>query len=306
MYRYRIFLLAAMFVAFAAGASAQKRVVQSEVIVRDGEVTKIERIIENGDTTTIERKQIEDRFRRPDNWREKRMEINRTWVVIGDNAKKKENRWCSKWRERTRGHWAGVSLGYSGLVSSLADFSLPEDARYMTQDAKSIGFTWNVFDVSIVNRPHFVLFTGLGLEWNNFRFAQNVTLRNDDGHIAPNWYYYYNGIDLKKSKLTTGYLNLPLAAEFKFGRGDRGFVNFGAVGGWRFAGHTKIKAHTPALDGKRKDRGDLCLANFHYGATVNVGYSCVALTASYYPQSIFKKGQGPDVQQVNIGIAIIK
>lgn len=209
------------------------------------------------------------------------------------------------------GHWAGIGIYYSGLVRDIGHLSLPEGAEYMRQTPASIGVNINFADLTLVSNRHFGLITGLGLEINNFRFDDNVGLRNENGYILPDYSYDMAGIELKKSKLTTMYLNIPLLVEFQFGRSKGGkkcpaFVNFGLVGGLRLHSHTKVQ-YRDANGNKQTEKqyGNLNLRNLHYGVECNVGYKWIALSARYYPQSIFTETGGPEVQQVNIGLSLM-
>ena len=210
------------------------------------------------------------------------------------------------------GHWAGVGIYYNGLVRNLGSLGLPAGAEYMRQTPKSIGVNVNFADLTLVSNRHFGLITGLGLEINNFRFDRNISLAQDaGGYIVPDYSYEQAGFDVRKSKLTTVYLNIPLLVEFQFGRSREGrrcpgFVNFGMVGGLRLQGHTKIKYRDTDGDmHTKKQHNGLNLRNFHYGVECNIGYKWVALSARYYPQSIFVSGEGPNVQQVNIGLSLM-
>lgn len=216
-------------------------------------------------------------------------------------------RW--KWRG---GHWAGVGIYYSGLVENLGHLGLPGGADYLRQTPASVGVNVHFADLTLVSNRHFGLITGIGLEINNFRFDRNVSLTQDgSGCIVPDYSYDEAGLELKKSKLTTVYLNLPLLVEFQFGRirsGNKcpGFVNFGLIGGVRLQGHTKVKYRDANGDMQtRKQHKGLNLRNFHYGVECNIGYKWVALSARYYPQSIFVSDKGPNVQQVNIGLSLM-
>ena len=51
------------------------------------------------------------------------------------------------WRD---GRWAGIGIHYSGMVTNLGNFSLPADAKRMTQSVKSIGVTLNPVDFILV------------------------------------------------------------------------------------------------------------------------------------------------------------
>ncbi|WP_298064305.1 porin family protein [uncultured Rikenella sp.] len=227
--------------------------------------------------------------------------------VSYSSSSRQPKRW--KWRG---GHWAGVGIYYNGLVRNLGTLSLPDGADYLRQTPKSIGVNVNFADFTLVSNRHFGLITGLGLEMNNFRFDENISLTRDgSGRIGPDYSYDAAGIDLKKSKLTTVYLNIPLLVEFQFGRSKAGrpcpgFVNFGVIGGMRLQGHTKVKYRDTNGDMQtRKQHSGLNLRNFHYGVEFNVGYRYIALSARYYPHNIFVADKGPNVQQVNIGLSLV-
>ena len=203
------------------------------------------------------------------------------------------------------GHWAGIGIHYSGLITNLTHMNLPEGAEFLSQSAKSIGVTLNPIDYTLLKSRHVGLVTGLGVEFNNFRFDENMTLKVEDGVTVPDYQYQAQNIRLEKSKLYTCYLNVPLLVEVQMGRNNNFFINAGMVGGWRIGTHTKIKASDPRLSGKYKDHGSFGLRNFHYGYTINIGYNHFALSAVYYRSTLFKDGKGPRVQQINIGLTFL-
>lgn len=211
--------------------------------------------------------------------------------------KKNGKRW--RW---DGGHWQGATLTYGGLVDGLGNLNKPQGAEWMTQGTSSIGLDLNFIDLTIFSRGCFGIFSGLGLEINNFRFDKNVAIGNDEnGYIVPDWSYDKSGVALSKTKLTTTYLQVPLMFEFQFGKNRSGWINFGVVGGFLVDGHTKIKQRD---GGTVKRYSGLNLNNFHYGFEASIGYTAFGLRAKYYPQSIFRDGLGPNTQQVNIGITI--
>lgn len=203
------------------------------------------------------------------------------------------------------GHWAGIGIHYSGLITNLTHMNLPEGAEFLSQSAKSIGVTLNPIDYTLLKSRHVGLVTGLGVEFNNFRFDENMTLKVEDGVTVPDYQYQAQNIRLEKSKLYTCYLNVPFLVEVQMGRNNNFFINAGMVGGWRIGTHTKIKASDPRLSGKYKDHGSFGLRNFHYGYTINIGYNHFALSAVYYRSTLFKDGKGPRVQQINIGLTFL-
>lgn len=238
----------------------------------------------------------------------------RAWGAVSSVAKGGSGYWSRGGSEKKvryfdmSGHWMGVGLGYSGLVSSLGRLRLPAEADYMSQKAGSINVNINLFNTGIISTRHFALVTGIGMELNNFKFEKNVSLTRDPtGYIIPDESYAAQGIRLKKSKLSTNYFVVPLLAEFRFpvdGRGRPFYFYGGVTGGWCFNAHTKVKYFVDGDRKKDKRHSHLNIRNFKYGYTVGIGYNRFGLYASYYPESLFRAGKGPEVRQVNIGLSL--
>lgn len=204
-----------------------------------------------------------------------------------------------------RGHWAGVTLHYNGLVRSLGSLSVPNDLNYLSLSAKSIGVALNPFDVTLVHGKRAGLITGLGVEFNNFRFDQNISLKRENNVTGPDFYYEENHIRLTKSKFFTAYVNVPLLFEVQIGRRQNFFVNAGLVGGINIGSRTKVRANSPPLlNGTQKQNGNLGLRNFHYGYMLNFGYDMFGLSVIYYQSPLFRANEGPHIRQINIGLSI--
>ena len=184
---------------------------------------------------------VEDRYRDPD--RRAGGENQSKFVLrINDFSKKRAGERHNKlfWND---GHWAGIGIHYSGLITNLGKLKLPDHLQCLSQSAKSIGVTLNPVDLTLLKSRRFGLITGLGFEFNNFRFENNIALKYEHGVTVPDFQYEEQRIRLQKSKLFTCYLNVPLLVEFQMGRHNLFYVNAGVVGGWRMGSHTKIKAN---------------------------------------------------------------
>ena len=206
------------------------------------------------------------------------------------------------WRD---GRWAGIGIHYSGLVTNLGNFSLPAGAERLTQNVKSIGVTLNPVDFILVGNHTVRLMTGLGFELNNFRFDQDVTLKYENGVTTVDEQYFAQGVNLTKSKLFTAYMNIPLLIEFQAGRNHNFFINGGVIGGLRIGAHTKIQGKGAIVGGTAKDHSSFGLRNFHYGYTINFGYSHIGFNLTYYHSPLWRKGAGPQARQVNAGISLV-
>lgn len=205
-------------------------------------------------------------------------------------------------------HWAGVSFGYSGMVSDIGSWRLPDDAAYLDQRANSPGININIFGLELVSSRHFALVTGLGLEFNNYRFREPMILRRSlEAGTYPDYSVYNSGGNVTKSKLSTNYINIPLLAEFRFGcrKGDSGKAGYlygGIIGGWGYNVHSKARYNNGSGRMHRMKDHNIGVYNFRYGYMVGIGYSHYGLYMQYYPKPIFKNG--PEVRQVSVGLSL--
>ncbi|MDE7134388.1 MAG: PorT family protein [Rikenellaceae bacterium] len=205
-------------------------------------------------------------------------------------------------------HWAGVSFGYSGMVSGLGSWRLPDEAAYLDQRANSPGLNINIFGLELVSSRHFALVTGLGLEFNNYRFREPMILRrSSESGTYPDYSIHDSGGNIAKSKLSTNYINIPLLAEFRFGckkgdSGKAGYLYAGIVGGWGYNIHSKARYNNGSGRMRRMKDHNIGFHNFRYGYTVGIGYSHYGLYMQYYPKPMFKNG--PEVRQISVGLSL--
>ncbi len=208
-------------------------------------------------------------------------------------------------------------LGYSGLVQDFENFHLPkggdwedwedieplpEGYEWMAQEHKSINVKILLASANYNFTRHLDVKMGLELEGNNYRFENDVTLTLDEhGHIAPDWRFADASLTLEKTKLYTSFLNVPLTLHWGIGRRNQFELYGGVVGGWRMASWTKLKADNRMLSGKEHHRDRYNLRNFHYGYTAGFSIQNVGLYATYYPHSIFRKGD-VDIRSINVGL----
>ena len=171
--------------------------------------------------------------------------------------------------------------------------------------------------------------TGLGLEWHNYRFSKNTRLNGDSSNLIG---YLDKGISIRKSKLTTLYLNVPVLFEFQTNsrhKKNSFHVGAGMVVGARLSSHTKkyydernkefeITRYNLATEqyeteytaispdySKAKDFDDFHLQPFKFDATVRIGWGFINLFATYSINQMFKDGKGPELYPWTIGITFV-
>jgi len=210
-----------------------------------------------------------------------------------------------------RGHWTGFEMGVNGFTDE--DYSAyPSDQQdFMDLDmAKSIAVNLNFlqYDISLQKERNTIgLVTGMGLEWNNYRFDQNITLGNDDsGMIQP--ISFDSDWSIKKSKLTSLYLTVPLLLEFQIPvkyKSRRVHMSAGVMGGLRIGSHTKVKYKSNGNSHKDKDHDDFNLKTLRYAAHARIGYRSLNFFATYGLTDLFEKNDGPKLVPFTIGITLV-
>ncbi|MBK7132093.1 MAG: outer membrane beta-barrel protein [Bacteroidales bacterium] len=220
------------------------------------------------------------------------------WDWNGDEDENARNRR----RNRFKGHWSGVEFGFNNYLTSDKSNVMPDDIDYMSlHSSKSNNFNINFSQLSlgITRRIGFV--TGLGFNWNNYRFdGQNNITKGTNGVITGTGVY----TPLKKSKFTTAYLTLPFMLEVQLPV-DNNSINLaaGPIGALKLGSHSKMVAE----DGQKiKSNSDFSLNMLRYGATARVGYGNFQLYGTYYMTPLFKSAKGPggyDLYPFELGVA---
>jgi len=214
-----------------------------------------------------------------------------------DNKDSREHR-----RTHFRGHWAGCEIGFNNYVTNNYNFSLPAGIEYMSLNSgKAMNFNLNFSQLSIGLGRHIGFVTGLGLNWNNYRFdGNNNILKDASGNIINDPY----NETLKKSKLATLYLDLPVLFEVQIPT-DHQRINIaaGPIGAVKICSHSKMVFEN---GDKVKSDGDFSLNMLRYGATARIGYENFEIYGTYYMTPLFKHGKGPggvDLFPFEIGLA---
>jgi hypothetical protein len=205
-------------------------------------------------------------------------------------------------RSRFKGHWSGVELGFNNYLTSDNSLVMPADINYMTlHSGKSYNFNLNITQHSFGFTKHTGIVTGLGINWNNYRFdGNNNIMKNNMGVIVIDSI----NSELEKSKFTTVYLTLPVLLEIQI-PADNHYIHIsgGCVGALKLGSHTKMVFENRD---KVKSHNDLSLNLLRWGPTARLGYKNLQIYATYYMTPLFKTGKGPggyDLYPFDIGLA---
>ena len=207
-------------------------------------------------------------------------------------------------RRRFTPHWSAFEIGLNNYVTSDYSMSLPSELSYMDiNTGKSFNININFAQLGIGLSRHFGIVTGLGLEFNDYKFEGNNNItKDDDGVIVA--YYPDVGIELEKSKLSTIYLTMPLMLEAQIPVKARRTVNIaaGAIGGVKLGSHNKMVYYDGGKQ-KIKEHDDFSLSVLRYGPTVRLGYESFQIYATYYMNGLFIEDKGPELYPVQLGFA---
>lgn len=274
------------------GADEVEIVSEEVVIEPEPDTTEIEigdleiKIVDNDDETAVFFKENED----------------------SDTTKDEKYKWelTENKKKKFKGHWAGFEVGLNNYVDK--DFSIsrtPENSFMDLNTAKSWNFNLNFTQYSLpLIGTRFGMVTGMGVEWNNYHFAKNSTIQKNVNTETVEELPLQGS--LKKNRLQTTYLTVPLLMElqlFKGKRSKRLYVATGVIGGLKVFSNTKYKATVDGVKKSDKQRSDFYLSPFRYGVTGRIGYKSINLYMNYYPTPLFVEGRGPELYPFALGLA---
>jgi hypothetical protein len=220
------------------------------------------------------------------------------WQENSDNSQREHK----PGKSHFKGHWGGIELGFNNYLTAGNSTALPDEIDYMSlHSGKSRNINVNFSQISFGLTRHFGFVTGLGLNWNNYMFDSNTNIQKGTSGIIE---VYDPGETLKKSKLSTLYLDLPVLLEIQIPT-DHNRLNIaaGPIGGVKLLSHSVMVFEN---GDKEKSDDDFNLNLIRYGATTRIGYRNFNIYGTYYLTPLFKRDKGPgsvDLFPFEIGIA---
>ncbi len=208
--------------------------------------------------------------------------------------------------------WMGLELGVNTLMNADRSFSLTgADQPFSLDYGKSISVGLNLYEKTIpIVKNNFYLSTGIGLEFNNFRFESKNMILNPD--TIPLTVSYYNDSagtrQYTKNKLTTSYLNVPLLLTFATNdkKGKNAFhISVGAMVGWKYRAHQKMVYVEDGDKQKDKEFDSFNTNPFRFTAMARIGYKHIGLFANYSLNPLFQKNKGPELYPFTMGLTFI-
>ena len=202
--------------------------------------------------------------------------------------------------------WSNFHLGLNNVLNSAGKLEPEEGYGNMAISAvNSVNFQWDIVSQAMnIYQGKVRLVYGIGIDYNNYRFQKNITLNPDSMPLMVT----EDGINYDKNKLVTQHLNVPVMLNFKLspkGTEDDVYISAGANFGYLIGSHQK-QVWDDGGKKKNKIRDDYSLEQFRVGYEVQFGYKNIVLFGKYFPNSMFKVNQGPELRTVSAGILIGK
>ena len=221
-------------------------------------------------------------------------------------------------------YWSGVEFGINTFVATdgrIGDG--PESGPLQLNNARSRFLAINLWEHKVeFGTNHVGLFTGLGIEFLNYKLSSNNTLHfNGDSTYAV----ALDHADLRKNKLRQIGVRLPLMLEFNTARAklpanaqelrdrpDRSFSrkdNFhlaaGLVGSWYFDTMYKQKYSEGGRTVRQRSKDDYNLLPYRLAARAQIGIGSLNLFAEYALTPMFEEGTAPDLRALNVGLTLV-
>lgn len=229
--------------------------------------------------------------------------------AVGEKTYKKAN---LENYDRFKGHWKGFHFGFVNFVN------LPDSHKEMNlRGGKSIAMQFNIVNraISLSRRNNFGMITGLGLEYQRFRFSdENITLIKEEGNTIPAYVqdiYPKDDIDhVQRSSFKNLYLTIPFIFEVQFPAAKaakkRIYASAGFMGGVRMHSKTKI-VYRDSDDDKQKEKmkGNFHVVPFKVDVTGRIGYRNINIWGSYTLTNLFKSNTMPDLKVYTLGFGLL-
>lgn len=211
-----------------------------------------------------------------------------------------------------KGHWKGFHFGFMNFAN------LPDGWEDMELDmgsSFSMQFNFANYSVNLNSRGNIGLVTGLGIEYQRFRFSdENITLIKEGSNTIPvhvQDIYTEDNIDhVQRSSFKNLYLTIPFIFEVQFPAAKaakkRIYASAGFMGGVRMHSKTKI-VYRDSDDDKQKEKmkGNFHVVPFKVDVTGRIGYRNINIWGSYTLTNLFKSNTMPDLKVYTLGFGLL-
>ncbi|MFT5511986.1 MAG: hypothetical protein ACI8SE_000380 [Bacteroidia bacterium] len=197
-----------------------------------------------------------------------------------------------------------MDLGINNWISGNS-VDLPAPYEDLKLENMSAAFHLGIIQQGVnLYRGHLRFVYGIGIEFNNYRFKEGVTITPDS---KPLEYEVDDVISYKRNKIVSRYATVPLMLNFKSNPGDddKSFkLAAGIQAGYLIGAHQKQKWGENNKKEKKKVKGDYGFEDYRIGYVAQFGYGDLVIFGKYYPTNTFKSGRGPEVNTGCVGLVL--
>ncbi|MFO7723605.1 MAG: head GIN domain-containing protein [Bacteroidales bacterium] len=209
-------------------------------------------------------------------------------------------------KSKFNGHFKGIELGVNTYLNNNNELKLPEGAEFMElRIPASLTVNLNLLEANLpIIRQNLGLVTGLGIEFNNYKFEGSNYIRKINGQVTG---VPTSGFEFEKSKLACSYLKVPFMLEFQTNSGSSKnsfHISAGANFGLHLRSHTKYNFDEDGKTVKEKEWDRFYLNQYRAAGIVKLGWGPLNFFAEYNVLPLFESGKGPELYPVSFGIAL--
>lgn len=228
--------------------------------------------------------------------------------AYNDNENNQEKITKKKSSRKFKGHWAGLEFGPNSFLTP--DRKLINNTRSPLAPTfnKSFEFSFNFLEGNIKIFNFLGIVSGLGLQWNNYKYETFPTYSADYVLNTDSLYPPTNaaGNTLKQISMKTFFINVPLLVELQipFGGSNKFYINVGGYAGINIHSKLKFVYDQSGNTIKFKESIDKMVLPYHYGLTARIGIDQIQLYANYSLTTVFRNSQNPELYPVSAGMRI--
>ncbi len=231
-----------------------------------------------------------------------------TVLIINDDSEMPEE--CKEDIDRSQRHkltyWNGIDLGFNSYVDADFNYDLGEENEMFELDefaSRTISLNFGETKLRLI-KDYVGITTGLGVQYNSYKFKNDYTFFKSRDTLTA---FVDSTISLKKNKLRTGWVNVPLLLEFNTSLSQSNNVHLaaGVVGGWNFGNMYKQKLKRDGEREKRKVKDEWHVNDFKLEAMVRLGYKSFNLFATYQVTELFDTDKALALHPVTVGLTVV-
>jgi len=229
-------------------------------------------------------------------------------IIIGSDIEENSDSIIVHDHDEDFSWWNGIDIGYNGFFfGEEFEIEAPEGQEHLAinnSGSRSIALNFAATKIKLIDN-YFGIVTGLGLQFQSYKFRNDYTLGLSGDSLTA---FVDTTINLRKNKLRTSYLVIPLMVEINTSKNsDRSFhISAGVVGGLNLGNKYKQKYEVLATGEreKAKIRSQWNVSPFKLDAMARVGYGDISLFATYALNDMFQSDSNPQIRPFSVGLTV--